>query len=233
MYSNPGSAQVPVEAYPKCFTELYIASEARDFGLSLCEFAEALIQVGNVHAPAVATRSQAVEFYRRLHLRDFALAQACSKGNALAWDRFITEFRPRICATALSIARNEQLGRDLADSLWGDLFSITDDTRSRWTKFTSYTGRGSLDSWIRAILTHRYLDHCRAQQRVVSLESHPGFLKALAINQERERIAPDPRLAEAVHEAISNCSAQERYLLAAYFFDGQTLADQARSNPKC
>lgn len=187
------------------FRELYLASGAEEFGISPAEYAEALqrVEVGD---------------YRKLHARDLALAQACSRGSAIAWERFVGQYRERVLAMALHLARNELAAREMTETLFGDLFGAAN------SKFGSYTGRGSLESWLRAILTHGYIDRQRAQKRMVSLEGNPEFFKALAIDPNFAA-GPDWRFADAIKNAFSRASDQERFLLAAYFFDGRTLME--------
>ena len=58
-----------------------------------------------------------------LHLQDLALAAACSAGNAAAWDVFVTQYRPELYRAARAIAGESQ-GRELADSLYAELFGL-------------------------------------------------------------------------------------------------------------
>jgi hypothetical protein len=73
--------------------DLYALSEAKQVDLGVTPFGEALAAVGQRFLHPNATRAQQVAFYRQLHLIDFALAQACSHGNAAAWERFMGDSR--------------------------------------------------------------------------------------------------------------------------------------------
>jgi RNA polymerase sigma-70 factor (ECF subfamily) len=208
--------------YPDYFAELYGASQAKDVGLSFAEFAETLLSLGRAHLSPGAARHQALAFYRTLHLRDLALARACCLGIDVAWEYFIHRYRERLYAAALVLARNESIARELADSIAGDLFDSAAEIRS--SKLASYAGRGSLDGWLKAVLTHAYIDQYRCERRVVSLDCHRDFLNAICIGDGVARAA-DPRLNEAMEEACRERSPEERFLLSSYFFDRRTLAE--------
>jgi RNA polymerase sigma-70 factor (ECF subfamily) len=207
---------------------LYQSSEAQEIGLTLEAFREALAAVAGKFLPAPATASQQNAFYEKLHLKDFALAQACSCGNAVAWERFFLRFRGRLYAAALVLSREEETARDLVDSLAGDLF-VTEQpsVEGLSSKLATYSGRGSLEGWLKALLTNTYIDRYRSQQRIVSLEQRIDILANLCARQDAVRQKTDPRLSWAVEQAFRRCTPQERFLLTAYFFDRWTLKEIA------
>lgn len=207
---------------------LYQLSEAREIGLSPAIFREALTVVAEKFLPANAAGSQQRAFYQKLHLKDFALAQACSRGNAIAWERFFQRFRSRLYAAAFLLSREEETARDLADSLAGDLF-VTEQSseEGRSSKLATYSGRGSLEAWLKALLTHTYIDRYRGQRRTVSLEQRIDILKTLCVRQDSGQQEVDPRLSWAVEQAFCQCGSQERFLLTVYFFDQWTLKEIA------
>lgn len=213
--------------YPDSLLELYEASEGEDIGLSFADFAQCLLDLGQTELGPAISRSQAIDFCKKLHLKDLALAQACSRRIAVAWERFISLYRERLYAAALVLVKDESLARELSDSISGDLFgSVARAGDLRIPKLASYTGRGSLDGWLRAVLTHAYLDRYRSERRLVSLERHLDSLKCV-VSEGGERSTADPRLSDAIKEAFLQCHPERRFLLAAYFFDHKTLAEIA------
>ena len=213
---------------PSDLQGLHELSGAKDVGLSLAAFSEALTSVAEKFLPTDANYSQMVAFYKGLHLQDFALAQSCSFGSPAAWERFMKRFQDRLYAAALVISRNEQIARDLADSLWGDLFATeTHLEEGRLSKLASYSGRGSLEGWLKALLTNTYIDRYRGQKRMVSLEELIHILKALYVSQDLEQRKTDSRLSLAIEQTFCQCIPEERFLLAAYFFDRWTLKEIA------
>lgn len=213
---------------PSDWQRLYQVSEAQEIGLNLVAFREALIAVAEKQLPAQATGSQQKAFFEGIHLKDLALAQACSLGNAIAWERFFQRFQEWLYAAALLLAREEETARELADSLAGDLF-VTEQAvhENRLSKLATYSGRGSLEGWLKALLTHTYVDRYRSQRHVVSLEQRIDILKTLCVRQDVDRQQTDPRLSWAVEQAFCQCNSQERFLLTAYFFDRWTLKEMA------
>lgn len=213
---------------PSDWQRLYQRSEAGSLGLSFQAFREALEVVAERCLPQNATRVQQKAFYEKLHLKDWALAQACSHGYAVAWECFLQRSQSRLYAAALVLVKDEERARELADSVAGDLFATQPSSaESSPSKLASYSGRGSLEGWLKALLTNAYLDQYRSERRVVSIEQLTDILKKLCVHQDIGSGETDPRLNGAIQYAFRRCSPQERFLLTAYFFDGWTLQDLA------
>jgi RNA polymerase sigma-70 factor (ECF subfamily) len=100
---------------------------------------------------------------------------------------------------------------------------------NRVSRLAYYGGRGSLEGWLRTVLAQEYVNTYRKQRRLVSLdeESEEGVQFAAATS-ESAAIA-DPRLENAIDEALRSLAAEERFILASYFLDGRTLAQIARA----
>src|SRR5437660_12061595 len=102
------------------------------------------------------------------------------------------------------------------------------DGGPRNSKLNSYTGRGSLEGWLRTVLAQAYVDRYRSQWRLVSLEEQAeGGVQFRAREEDRVPL-PDPRLEAATDEALSSLPAEDRFILASYYLDGRTLAEIAR-----
>jgi RNA polymerase sigma-70 factor (ECF subfamily) len=102
----------------------------------------------------------------------------------------------------------------------------------RVSKLASYSGRGSLEGWLRTVLAQEYVNRYRRTKRLVSLdeESEEGVQFRAP---EPEPIPAADRnlaqsLAQATDEALSVLSAEDRMVLSAYYLDGRTLAEIAR-----
>jgi RNA polymerase sigma-70 factor (ECF subfamily) len=223
---------------PPFFFELYELSEGSEVSLDFAHFAEALLRIGRRFLPSDANDRQIIEFYENLHLKDLALAQACNRGRTVAWERFQSRYRDRLYSAALVIAKNDSLARELADSLSGDLFGSQEGTNEiPSSKLTSYTGRGSLEGWLKAVLANAYVDRYRSQRRVVSLDQRLAAIGTACLFQPAEqdrtvhyRTEPDSaaRFFLAIEEACFHRKPEQRFLLAAYFCDGWNLAEIAR-----
>lgn len=220
------------DLYPPFFLELYEVSEASDIGLDFAHFAEALLTISGQFLPAKASDRQITQFYSNLHLKDLALAQACSRGSALAWERFLCRYREKLYAAALVITRNDWAARELSGSLSGDLFPNQEGAHeSPYSKLASYSGRGSLEGWLKAVLAHAYVDRYRSERRIVSLDQRltaigNACLTQPAMQGSTAQFTTELRL--AIEEACMERTAEQRFLLAAYFFDEWSLAEIAK-----
>ncbi len=153
------------------------------------------------------------------------LARACARGNERAWEHFIAVYRQPLTRAAIAITGSETLGRDLADQLYAELYGLNVRDGERRCPLLSYRGRGSLMGWLRTTLAQRHVDHYRRTRREEPIE-------------EFDAPAPEPPpqtparelslLEQAIEQAVSGREAEERYLLAAYYLDGQTLLEIAR-----
>jgi hypothetical protein len=88
-----------------------------------------------------------------LHLEDLALACACAEGHAAAWDHFVLEMRPALYRAADALDPSGG-ARDLADSLYADLYALTSAHAAVIAAAVS-CGRGSLAAWLGAVLAQR------------------------------------------------------------------------------
>jgi RNA polymerase sigma-70 factor (ECF subfamily) len=209
--------------YPSYFTVLYQESGASGFGLSPAEFSAILIEVSDRYVPGADDRELA-SFHRSLKVADLALARSCAAGREAAWDYFVIRYRAKLYEAGAAIARDESVGSELADSLYTDLFGTRQtDGGERISKLASYTGRGSLDGWLRTVLAQEYVNRYRAERRTVPFDE-----SVQAAAPANDSIPVDPRLEQATAEAIAELPAEDRLTLAAYYLDGRTLAEIAR-----
>jgi RNA polymerase sigma-70 factor, ECF subfamily len=208
--------------------ELHSKSGGEKFGLTCDSFSAILSEIGAKHASACASVDDARTFFLSLRIDELALARACAEGNNPAWEIFLTRFREKLYQSALRIAREDSAARELADSLYADLYGTSTRDGQRVSKLASYTGRGSLEGWLRTVLAQEYVNRYRRTKRLVSLdeESEEG-VQFTAVSAEPVTVA-DPRLTAATDEALAVLSAEDRTILAAYYLDGRTLAEIAR-----
>ena len=208
--------------------ELHAKSGCDQIGLSHESFVVILCEVGAKHVSAAASDAEIRTFFLSLRVDELALARACAAGSNPAWEIFLTRYREKLYQSALRIAREDSAARDLADTLYADLYGTNTREGNRVSKLTSYTGRGSLEGWLRTVLAQEYVNRYRKTKRLVSLdeESEEGIQFSAP---DPEPVAPaDARLAEATDEVLAALSAEERLVLSAYYLDGRTLADIAR-----
>ena len=67
-------------------------------------------------------------------------------------------------------AKEASAARELADSIYADLYGTTLRDGVRVSKLASYTGRGSLEGWLRTVLAQEYVNRYRRGRRLISLD---------------------------------------------------------------
>jgi len=222
----------PLAALPAGFesliAELHQKSGADEYGLGRDEFHVIVAEIAARYVPQ-APPSEVRAFCASLRVEELALARACANGHEKAWEKFMVRYRAKLYEAAGYIAKESSAARELADSLYADLYGTTTREGARVSKLASFTGRGSLEGWLRTVLAQEYVNRYRRQRRLVSLEeeSESGMQFAAA---EAEPTTPvDQRLGAAVDRAIGSLSPEDRFVLASYYLDERTLADIGRT----
>jgi RNA polymerase sigma-70 factor (ECF subfamily) len=211
---------------------LYERSGASAYGLSAGQFAAILDEIlrKQVSSPSPGQRA---DFCAALRLEELALARACAAGNDLAWQDFISRYRQKMHSMALHITRDAAHAAELADSLFADLYGVSTRDDARRSKLVFYTGRGSLEGWLRTVMAQEFINRYRKQKRTVSLEeqTEEGVQFAAAVPDPADTPGRESteRLEAATDEALAELSAEDRFTLASYYLDERTLAEIART----
>jgi len=215
-----------VRPYPPYFADLYAQSSGEKYGLRFDEFAAILDEVSRQYLPPDAPLDEVAQLQRSLRLEELALARACAKGYEAAWECFLTRYRQKLYDAAGAIAKEESAARELADSLYSELFGTRQSADGqRISKLASYTGRGSLEGWLRTVLAQDYINRYRRQRRLVSFDEN---IQPRELSQASGEVPTDARLDAAVDAALGELPADERLILASYYLDGRTLEEIAR-----
>jgi RNA polymerase sigma-70 factor, ECF subfamily len=223
-------ASTGVEIPAALLDTLWSEAEAGSLELSRDEFAQKLMAVGAKYnyglAPGQRASSMQVEtFYRALQLRELALAHACALGREAAWEQFLQRFRAPLTLAAVAITGSSSLGQDLADSLYSELFGLTERDGQRRSPLASYSGRGSLMGWLRTTLAQRHVDHHRRTRRETPLEDTDFAAASSAPTPTTEALS---RLGDSLAETLRALTPDDRFLLSAYFLDRRTLLEIAQ-----
>src|SRR5580658_3535378 len=125
--------------------------------------------ISAAHSSSVPAE-QITGFCAGWRLEELALARACAAGNERAWQDFISRYRQKLHSMALHITRDAAHGDELADSLFADLYGVNTRGGVRNSKLVFYTGRGSLEGWLRTVMAQEFVNRYRKQKRTVSLE---------------------------------------------------------------
>ena len=224
---KPISAPVQ-SAVSELLPELHAGSGCEQIGLTREAFGEILAEVAMKYLPPHATEREACAFLRTLRIEELALARACAGGHNAAWELFLVRYREKLYQSALRIAREDSAARELADTLYAELFGTVTRDGERVSKLASFTGRGSLEGWLRTVLAQEFVNRYRRTRRLVSLDEEGEEGSQFAAPQPEPVLSPDSRLESATDAALAALSGEERMVLAAYFLDGRTLAEIAR-----
>src|SRR5271165_4438283 len=148
---------------------LYERSGAAAYGLDAEQFAGILGEIQRKYIPQ-ASAKEAGDFCAGLRLEELALARACAAGNERAWQDFVSRYQQKLHGMALHITRDSVHAGELADSLFADLYGVNARDGARKSKLVFYTGRGSLEGWLRTVMAQEFINRYRKQKRNVSLE---------------------------------------------------------------
>jgi RNA polymerase sigma-70 factor (ECF subfamily) len=166
-------------------------------------------------------------FLNSLKLNELVLARACAAGNERAWEQFMARYREPLFTAAYKIAGEESRGRELADSLYAELYGISAEGRERKSKLLYYHGRGSLEGWLRTVLAQEYVDRFRKTKRETSLDEQVEAGRQFAAPATNGAATPTTQVDIATSETLAGLPAEDRFVLASYFIDEHSLAEIA------
>lgn len=211
----------------EAIAQRYSESGAAKYGITRERFEEIVGAVVARYAKE-ASETEKLALVAGLRVEELVLARACTGGIEAAWDAFLTRFRAPLYESAYRIARDETTGRELADELYAELYGMPNREGKRVAKLDYYMGRGSLEGWLRTVLSQQHVNHFRAKARDVSLDEQIEAGAGFAAAEPEAATEADDVIGRAVAQTLTEVSAEERFLLASYYLDGRTLADIAR-----
>ena len=113
-------------------------------------------------------------------------------------------------------------GRELADSLWAEMYGMEIREGRRRSILGYYHGRSSLVTWMRAVLAQRHVDYIRSQSRLQPLDDHreqaladQGIEHAEAAGSDRARYVA--MLGRALDGALKSLAPRDRMRMAYYY----------------
>jgi RNA polymerase sigma-70 factor, ECF subfamily len=216
-----------VHINPALVDQLYDRANAGRWQVPVTDFTRTL-EAGIAKAfPGASPSTRDLERHlRSLRVEDLALACACAAGHEAAWDHFVLQYRPILyrAADALDPAGG---ARELADSLYADLFGLEVAGGERRSLFRYFHGRSSLATWLRAVLAQRLVDRARADVRIAPLpDEEPAAPVHHALDAERDRYLA--LLETAFRDSMAELDARDRLRLRYYYVQGLTLAETGR-----
>jgi RNA polymerase sigma-70 factor (ECF subfamily) len=222
------SDRLPAAARSAC-DRIFETAQAGRYGLNPEAFRAILTEIADQYAPGVKDQ-ELVRFLETLKAEELALTRGCVAGNDFAWQTFLTRYRASLYGAAYAVAKEESLARELADSLYAELYGLPNESGRRISKLQYYKGRGSLEGWLRTVVAQEFINRYRRIRREVSLdekvETGAQFPAPRTVDAA---LPPGPRVNQAVAKALGGLDPESRLLLSAYYLDGRTLAEIGRA----
>lgn len=182
-------------------------------------------------------------FLDQIQHDDLFLSIACANGNERAWWEFDQQHRSYMERVARHLARTDIDATDVVDSVYEQLYGTRIVDGARVSKFSTYSGRGSLRGWLRTVIWHSLVDRHRAGHDEVSLDemtenvgegtAHANFATAPS-GGEDEMLAQITRerykkaTVAAMEHAFTSLEPHEKLILLYYHVENMKLREIAK-----
>lgn len=179
-------------------------------------------------------------FIGELKILDLYLGMACMRGDEHAWWEFDRQHRSFIERWTRHLVRSDADADEVIDAVYVELFGTKVVDGVRQSKFRTYTGRGSLRGWLRAIILHAAVDLHRAPKVEVSIDDWPESGDEFPSQHVSSGETEDSMLTNVVREryrsatvaaldqALATLDDHETLLLLYYHVEGLKLREIAR-----
>jgi RNA polymerase sigma-70 factor len=219
---------------------------APNFGVSEEAFTNSLKKTVNKYLlkdSAGVSMDEAISLLKDLQADDLFLAIACADGNERAWWEFDHQHRSYLERVARHLASSEADAEDVIDQVYVELYGTRVVEGERVSKFSTYSGRGSLRGWLRTVVWHSLVDLHRTSHEEVSLDemtenvgegqAHANFSEP-ALGGEGEMIESMTReryrknTLTAIETAFASLDNHEKLLLLYYHVENMKLREIAK-----
>jgi RNA polymerase sigma-70 factor len=190
-----------------------------------------------------ASCDEICDLLNQIQAEELFMAIACAAGNERAWWEFDQQHRAYLERVARHLAKTEADAQEVIDTVYVELYGTRVVDGERVSKFSTYSGRGSLRGWLRTVVWHSLVDLHRASHEEVSLDeitenigegaAHATFAEPAPggedemldhITRERYRAAT----VKAIGNAFGSLDDHERLLLLYYHVENLKLREIAR-----
>jgi RNA polymerase sigma-70 factor len=187
--------------------------------------------------------AEIADFIGQIQADDLFLALACSNGNERAWWEFDQQHRAYLERVARHLASTEIDAQEVVDAVYVELYGTRVVNGERISKFSTYSGRGSLRGWLRTVIWHSLVDLHRASHDEVSLDEmtenvgegavHANLASAVlggedAMLDEITRQRYRKATVAAIENAFGSLDKHEKLLLLYYHVENLKLREIAR-----
>lgn len=170
-----------------------------------------------------------ITFLMQLNSQELCFAIACAQGDESAWDEFMRDYRGFLRSVAHQLTRNETLAEELVEMAWSELYGLREVEGKRVSKFSAYSGKGSLKGWLRAVLFQLSVDRHRRQGKYVQPEEEQDLerLAAPVKHASEKKVDLSERYQLATHKALTesiiSLDSRMKVVLSYYYYDDLTL----------
>jgi RNA polymerase sigma factor (sigma-70 family) len=223
-------AQRSARLHAKVARKLYERANAERWGVDEARLTAVLeTGVAKAFSDQQPDARELDRFLSSLHLEDLALACGCADGNEAAWEHFVLAHRPILYRSADALEPGGG-AREIADALYAELFGLRERAGERQSLFRYFHGRSSLATWLRAVLSQRFIDRVRAHRRLESLpendEVAPPTFTATPPDPDRSKYLA--LMGAALAAAIGRLPDRDRLRMSLYYAQQLTLAQAGR-----
>ena len=222
------------------------AENAPNFGVRLDCFKESLQKTARkylLNSPESVSSQELNDFLRQIQADDLFMALACANGSERAWWEFDQQHRNYLERVARHLASTDIDAQEVVDTVYVELYGTRVVDGERVSKFSTYSGRGSLRGWLRTVIWHSLVDLHRASHDEVSLDemtenvgegfAHASFAETAPGGEDEmiEQIAKQrykKATVSAIETAFANLDNHEKLLLLYYHVENLKLREIAR-----
>jgi len=220
---------------------------APNFGVRIGCFVDSLRRTIEKHLqPAGSeplTSADVSALLQQIQADDLFMAIACARGNERAWWEFDQQHRSYMERVARHLAKTDIDAQEVIDQVYVELYGTKVVDGERQSKFSTYSGRGSLRGWLRTVIWHSIVDLHRAGHDEVSLDeltenigegaAHSGFAEQPVGGEDAaiEQLSRDRyrgATLSAIGNAFSTLDPHEKLLLLYYHAEGMKLREIAK-----
>ena len=227
------------EMYARC------AESQPNFGVKAEQLRSSLLKTLDKYlfSTGSVTSAELRDFLSQIQCEDLFLALACAGGSERSWWEFDQQHRAYMERVARHLAKTDVDAQEVIDSVYVELYGTRVVDGERVSKFSTYSGRGSLRGWLRTVIWHSLVDLHRASHDEVSLDemtesvgegsAHASFAEA-PVGGETEIIDQITRdryrhaTLTSIESAFSALDDHEKLLLLYYHVEQMKLREIAR-----
>lgn len=168
--------------------------------------------------------SSTAEELHKLQVSDLYLAFGCAQGDTAALRTLRGELLPRVAPAIRGVEASATFVEDVKEQMLDRLLVAEPGKAPR---IAEYAGRGTLESWLRAVALRLSLNARRTQQRAQEVPATEALLDIAAPAKDPQlellRARYGSAFSAAMREALTRLPRQERAVLKLHFVEGMSL----------